>query len=205
MAGVTTAGPSTARVQPEPAAQRSPRTPRSFMARSFFSKAARARASNSTKKTASRVVGAWGSHRRSAHGYASNLIALALNGFTGAAPDDARQSAAQLQIVVGGVDHGVHVHFGQVALLENDFVHETHAPEIIADGAKLRERLSMSTQPSRSTSGNDCREFGRKDIVLPFQLGDKFFSVHGKFIPVRAAARRAGGSSAASRPGQWRS
>ena len=53
---------------------------------------------------------------------AADVVALALDGFATLAGDGAGHACAEDQVVVSRVDDGVHVHFGQVALLDEDAV-----------------------------------------------------------------------------------
>src|SRR6266853_1833728 len=54
--------------------------------------------------------------RRAANRYAADRVALLLDCFPTLAPDRARDASAKLQVIVRGVDDGVDVHLGQVAL-----------------------------------------------------------------------------------------
>ena len=57
---------------------------------------------------------------------ASNFIAFPLDFFPALSPNGSGDAAAKNQIVVGGVDDGIGLHFGQVALHENDFFFNGH-------------------------------------------------------------------------------
>src|SRR5690242_5841691 len=61
---------------------------------------------------------------RIAHGNAANFVALALDGIAAFAPYRSSNATAENQIVVSGIDDGVGVHLGEVALLDNDSVGE---------------------------------------------------------------------------------
>ena len=61
-----------------------------------------------------------GGDGRVADGDAAEVVALALNCVATFAADGAGYAAAENEIVVGGVDDGVDVHFGEVALLDED-------------------------------------------------------------------------------------
>ncbi len=63
---------------------------------------------------------------RAADRNAADGVALLLDCIAALAPDRPGHAAAQLQIVVRGVDDGVHVHFRQVALLQHDFFADAH-------------------------------------------------------------------------------
>src|SRR5882762_7262404 len=54
--------------------------------------------------------------RRAANRYAADRVALLLDCFPTLAPDRARDASAKLQVIVRGVDDGVDIHLGQVAL-----------------------------------------------------------------------------------------
>ena len=58
--------------------------------------------------------------RRVPNGNAANFVALLLNRFAALAKYHARHSRSQNQIVVCGVDDGINVHLGDVALLNEN-------------------------------------------------------------------------------------
>jgi len=56
----------------------------------------------------------------------ADLVALLLNRDSALAANGSGHAPAELQIVVGGVDDGIHIHLRQVALQEHDLFGEIH-------------------------------------------------------------------------------
>ena len=63
---------------------------------------------------------------RAAHGNRADFVAFALHRIPRFAANHAGQAAAELEVVIGGIDDGVHIHFRQIALLQNDFFADGH-------------------------------------------------------------------------------
>jgi hypothetical protein len=64
--------------------------------------------------------------RRASHGYRANLVAFPLHRFAAFAANHSREAAAELQIVIRGVDDRINIHLDKVALLQNDFLRQVH-------------------------------------------------------------------------------
>src|SRR5712692_11533495 len=91
-------------------------------------------------------------------GDAADFIAFALDGFAALAANGSGYAATQLQIVVRGVDDGVSVHFGQVALLDDDFLSDVHGHEIIAEAShRGNDRQSRAFDGGPPFEGRQAR------------------------------------------------
>lgn len=64
--------------------------------------------------------------RRAANGDAADHVAFALDRLTAFAANRPSYAASQLQIIIRGIDDGVGVHLGQVALHQYDFFTNAH-------------------------------------------------------------------------------
>lgn len=74
---------------------------------------------------------------------AAEVVALALDFVAALAANGAGHTAAENEIVVGGVDDGVDVHFGEVALLNDDaFGERFHWGYCRTGGAGGRDQIS---------------------------------------------------------------
>src|ERR1700730_18930826 len=65
-------------------------------------------------------------NRCAADRYGADGVAFPLNRFAALAPDRARDPAAKLQDIVRGIDDGVDVHLGQIALHEDYLFTDLH-------------------------------------------------------------------------------
>lgn len=86
---------------------------------------------------------ATGGEGRVADGNAAEVVALALDFVAALAANGAGYAAAENEIVVGGVDDGVDVHFSKVALLDDDaFGERSHWKDIVEQIAEIRDQGS---------------------------------------------------------------
>src|SRR5262245_14725122 len=93
------------------------------------------------------------SDRRVANRDAADLVALVLDGLAAFAANCSRDAAAELEVVVGGVDDGIHIHLGQVAFLDHDLVGDAHIDPDDSRGGPAVEKAAYSLPSAALASG----------------------------------------------------
>ena len=95
--------------------------------------------------------------RRAADGNAADGVAFLLNRIAALAADRSGHAAAELQIIIRGIDDGVDIHLRQIALHEDDFFADAHGGDSLSD---------VQTWPINSRTWNAIHFSGAKALVL---------------------------------------
>jgi hypothetical protein len=63
---------------------------------------------------------------RAAQGNCADFVSFALHAISSFATNDTGETTAEFEVIIGGIDDGIGIHLGQITLLQNNLVGDSH-------------------------------------------------------------------------------